>query len=235
MKSRILTIDDIDDCKTVISEAAAVLLDGGLVVYPTDTSYGLACDPRQEDALEKLIKVKRRDRKIGVPLLFSDLTQCEHYHEFGSLERIIARLFWPGALTLVVIPKDTVPSHITAGRGSVAIRVPDHIVPRGITRELGAPIVGTSANRSGGDTPFDLSIAREQLRDEVDLYLDGGPSRSSSNSTIVGVEGVEDGSTPLNIKVYREGLLTIDKISESLRVDSDAVRFWTNRIIYPDM
>ena len=96
------------------------------------------------------------------------------------------------------------------------------------------PIVGTSANLSGRESPFEVSVAIEQLGDEVDLYIDGGPSSANANSTIVGVEGTGT-DEPLNIKVYREGSLSVENITDSLRIDSDALRFWTNRIIYPDM
>jgi L-threonylcarbamoyladenylate synthase len=230
-----MTIDDMNDCDSVLDRAAEVIMSGGIVAYPTDTSYGLGCDPRNRDALERLLGVKRRDRRVGVPLLFADSLQCESYHEFGDLEKIIAKIFWPGALTLIVEPRPEVPSHITAGRGSVAIRVPDHIVPRGIAKRIDGPIVGTSANRSGGPSPFNLSVALDQLGDEVDLYIDGGESSVRNNSTVIGVqESVEDIDT-LNIKIYREGTLTIDDISRMLKVDSDAIRFWTTRIVDAEM
>ena len=234
MTSRILTVKDEESCDPVIKEAVRVIQDGGLVVYPTDTSYGIACDPMQEQALERLIAAKKRDKGVGVPLLFSDIRQCERYHDFGSLERVLARLFWPGALTLIVTVKDTIPAYITGNKSSAAIRVPNHFIPRRIAKELGLPIVGTSANLSGRESPFTVSTAREQLGDDVDLYIDGGPSSVRANSTILGVE--ETGTEgPLNIKVYREGSLSVERITDSLRVDSDALRFWTNRVIYPKM
>lgn len=235
MTAEIMTIDDIENCENVINRAAEVISSGGIVTYPTDTSYGLACDPRNRDALERLIAVKRRDRRLGFPLLFADIQQCESYHEFGNLEKVIARIFWPGALTLIVEARPEVPSHITAGRSSIAIRVPDHVIPRGIARKIDGPIVGTSANRSGGPSPFDLTVALDQLGNEVDLYIDGGSSSAHNNSTVVGVqETVENGDT-LNIKIYREGALSIEDISQSLKVDSDALRFWTTRIVDADM
>jgi L-threonylcarbamoyladenylate synthase len=156
------------------------------------------------------------------------------YHHFGSLEKVIARLFWPGYLTLIVKARPEVPDHITVDRSTIAIRVPNHVVPRGIAQKIGGPLVGTSANRSGGPSPFDVSVAMDQLGEEVDLYIDGGPSPSSANSTIIGVEGAEEGE-PLNIKVYREGQLSIDQLSESLKVDTDALSAWSTRFVYTDM
>ncbi|MBD3407869.1 MAG: threonylcarbamoyl-AMP synthase [Candidatus Lokiarchaeota archaeon] len=221
----VATEENYDDA---IEKGVEVLQNGGIVVYPTDTSYGIACDPRNEDAISRLLAIKQRDAGMGVPLLFSDLDQCEKYADMGSLEKVLARLFWPGMLTMVVTPIDSLPSHITGNRTSLAIRIPNHPVPRGLAKGLGAPIVGTSANRTGGPSPFIVDTAREQLGDEVDLYIDCGPSESEKNSTII---GVEDGS----IKVYREGQLSISEMSESLKVDSDALKLWTTRIVYADM
>ncbi len=229
-----MRIEDLAKCDAIIERAAEIFKSGGVIVYPTDTSYGLGCDPRIPEALERLVAVKRRDRRLGVPLLFNNINQCELYHEFGSLEKALARLFWPGILTLVVEPRPEVPEHITAGRTSIAIRVPDHIIPRSIAQRIGGPIVGTSANRTGGPSPFDVAVAIDQLGEEVDLYIDGGPSPSTDNSTIIGVEGIEK-EGPLNIKVYREGQLAISKISESLKIDSDALSAWSNRFVYTDM
>jgi tRNA threonylcarbamoyl adenosine modification protein (Sua5/YciO/YrdC/YwlC family) len=157
------------------------------------------------------------------------------YQDFQSLERVIAKVFWPGALTLIVEPRSDIPAHITAGRSSIIIRVPDHIVPRGIARKIGGPIIGTSANRSGGPSPFNLSVALEQLGDEVDLYIDGGPSPVQDNSTIIRVEDAETEGATLNIKVYREGALPVTEIEANLKVDSDAMRLWSTRIIDADM
>ena len=235
LSAEIMRIEDVERCDNVIERAAEVIAAGGIVAYPTDTSYGLGCDPRNRDALERLTAVKRRDRRLGFPLLFADEIQCELYHDFQELERVIANVFWPGALTMIVKPRPDVPAHITAGRSSIAIRVPDHIVPRGIARKIGGPIVGTSANRSGGPSPFNLSVALEQLGDEVDLYIDGGPALVQDNSTIIGVEAAEVEGAPLNIKIFREGALPISQIEANLKVDSDAMRFWSAQIIDADM
>lgn len=229
-----MRIEDLENCDTVIERAAEIVKSGGVIVYPTDTSYGIGCDPRLPEALERLKDVKRRDRRIGVPLLFKDLSQCETYHHFGGLERVLTRLFWPGILTLVVEAKPEVPDHITVGRSTIVIRVPNHVVPRSIAQKIGGPIVGTSANRAGGPSPFDVTVAIDQLGDEVDLYIDGGPSSSTADSTIIGVEGTGT-DEPLNIKVYREGQLSINELSESLKVDSDAILTWTSRFVYTDM
>ncbi|MFW9918163.1 MAG: L-threonylcarbamoyladenylate synthase [Candidatus Thorarchaeota archaeon] len=233
MTARIVRPTNEDEVKNAVSEAVEVLLAGGLVVYPTDTSYGLTCDPRNRDAFERLFDVKQRSRSIGLPLLFADVKQCEMYHDFRGLEFAITRLFWPGVLTLIVSVKEGTPEYLTGNRGSLAIRVPNHDIPRGIARQLDTPIAGTSANISGGPSPFDVSIAFEQLGDSVELYIDGGASDLNNNSTIVGVDEESDGFS--SVKVYREGALSIEKLTESLQFDSDALRFWTNRIVYADM
>ncbi|MGV9169307.1 MAG: L-threonylcarbamoyladenylate synthase [Promethearchaeia archaeon] len=228
MTARTLDLSDTEDIDSVVKEAASLLESGGLVVYPTDTSYGLACNPNNQSALERLIEVKRRDPDLGVPLLFSEYEQVKSYHDFGNLEHIIAKFFWPGALTLVVTAKKEIPEYVSGKRSTITVRVPNHPVPQGIAKEIGGPIVGTSANRSGGETPFEVSVAQEQLGDEVNLYIDGGKSEAEKSSTIVGVSGSD-------IKVYREGELSVERLSNSLKVNTDALRYWTARIIYPEM
>ena len=235
LKPRVLEALDPNGNAGVIEEATEVISKGGLVVYPTDTSYGLACDPKQSSSFERLLAVKRRGRKLGVPLLFSDLAQFEEYHEFRHLERAIARIFWPGALTLLVAAGQRIPRYITGRRESVAVRIPDHPIPCGIAAKLQGPIVGTSANRSGGPSPFEVSVAVEQLRDDVDLYIDGGPSRTHRDSTIVGVEGSKGEKGPHDIKIYREGQLTVDRLAEMLRADPDALGLWTTHFVYADI
>ena len=131
-----MRIEDLANCDTIIERAAEIVKSGGVIVYPTDTSYGLGCDPRIPEALERVMAIKRRDRRVGVPLLFSDLDQCQIYHEFVSLEKVIARIFWPGILTLVVEARPDVPDHITAGRSTIAIRVPNHVIPRGVAQKI---------------------------------------------------------------------------------------------------
>ncbi|TFH07383.1 MAG: threonylcarbamoyl-AMP synthase [Candidatus Thorarchaeota archaeon] len=234
MTAEIMRIEDLDNCDTIIERASEIVKSGGIIVYPTDTSYGIGCDPRIPDALDRLKDVKRRDRRIGVPLLFNNLNQCEEYHEFGDLEKVITRLFWPGMLSLVVEAKPEVPDHITVGRSTIIVRVPNHVIPRSIAQKIGGPIVGTSANRTGGPSPYDVAVALDQLGDEVDLYIDGGPSLSIADSTIIGVEGTGT-DEPLNIKVYREGQLSINELSESLKVDTEALGAWTTRFVYRDM
>jgi L-threonylcarbamoyladenylate synthase len=230
MRTKKPTIESAKNLRKAVKRAVSVIRSGGLVVYPTDTSYGLGCDPTQEEAMDKLIAAKKRDPGMGVPLLFADFAQCETYHDFGDLEKVLVKLFWPGALTLVVTAKHPVPAKVSGKRDSIAIRVPNHQVPRTIAKEVGGPIVGTSANISGGPSPFEVGMAVDQLGDSVDLYVDGGPSKSTANSTIIGVEP----GAPSNIKVYREGELTVERLSEILKVDAKALGLWTKRIVYAD-
>ena len=113
--------------------------------------------------------------------------------------------------------------------------MPNHVIPQGIARRIDGPIVGTSANRTGGPSPFDLTVALDQLSNEVDLYIDGGVSSTHNNSTVIEVQETVENGDALNIKIYREGALSSEDISQKLKVDSDAMRFWTSRIIDADM
>ncbi|MEM2142794.1 MAG: L-threonylcarbamoyladenylate synthase [Candidatus Thorarchaeota archaeon] len=215
-----------EDVEDAAKRAVEVLRSGGLVVYPTDTSYGISCDPSNEDAILRLLEAKQRPASMGLPLLYSDLAMCDQYLDLNEFERVIAKMFWPGPLTLVVTARTRLPYSVTGKHDKVAARIPDHSVPRAISRMLGGPIVGTSANRTGGPSPFDIETARAQLGNLVELYLDSGPSSAKKNSTIVEVEPGD----PASIRVHREGEVSIEQLRERLRLDKDALRYWSTRI-----
>ncbi len=167
-----------------LERAATVLREGGLVAYPTDTLYGLAALPTDDQAIERLFAAKGRPRDRAVPLLIAsprDLALVAA--EVPEVAQRLMREFWPGALTIVLRTAEGF--HSTAVNETVAVRVPDHPVPRELVRILGAPITGTSANATGGADPLTAVDVRSQLGDAVDLIIDGGACPGARPSTIV--------------------------------------------------
>ena len=158
------------------------LRDGGLLICPTDTLYGLAADPASEKAVARLVSVKGREGGKPIPLLLDGRERV------FSLAREVpadaARLmerFWPGALTIVLPASPGLPETVTGGTGTVGLRVPDHPVPRALAAAVGGAITGTSANRSG--TPGAWRTPEEILREfesEVDWVLWDGPAPALS-------------------------------------------------------
>lgn len=193
-----------------LAVAADVLSRGGLVIFPTDTLYGLAADPRNTRAIDRVFHVKGRRSGQALPLVAASLDQVERsVGHLSKLTRRLALLFWPGPLTMVVeAGQDVVPTILGKG-GTVAIRVPDHAVARGLSARFGFPIVSTSANRSGHPAPSTADEAIASLDDEVDLVLDGGPAPGGEPSTIVDARGE-------SVRLLRAGAVPFSRVLEAL-------------------
>lgn len=181
-----LRLSPTDPDEAPLVRAASVLAAGGLVVYPTDTLYGLAADPRLDRAVERVFSAKGRVASRALPLIVASLQQAEdEVARLSEVARRLARHFWPGPLTLVAEARPGLAAALTGEEGSVALRVPDQAVARGLAHALGFAIVSTSANRSGDPAPQTAEEAVEALGERVDLVLDSGPTPGGAPSTIV--------------------------------------------------
>jgi L-threonylcarbamoyladenylate synthase len=171
-----------------LQHARLALVAGGIVGIPTETVYGLAVLPRPV-ALEALIVAKRRPQEKGIALLIDDLAQVADLVVISDAVRRIADALWPGPLTLVlpIAPSVMLPAGLTGGRDTLALRMPDHPVPRALARDLG-PIGASSANRSGEP---DATTAAELIRtvgESLSLVLDDGPVRGGKPSSVVAID-----------------------------------------------
>jgi len=176
------------EAKPTLAEAVAVLKGGGLVVYPSDTVYGLAAAASDERAVGRVFAVKGRDVEKALSLLLADAADLEHLcAEVPLLARVLADRYWPGPLTLVLRRSPDFRSAALGGGDTVAVRVPDHPFLRKLIRALGEPITGTSANRSGRPACRSAQEVERELGDAVELIIDGGPSRAGPESTVVDV------------------------------------------------
>lgn len=172
--------------RSALERAAVVLRSGGLVIYPTDTLYGLAADPRSATAVARVFAVKGRPAGQALPLVAASFEQAGQ--DVAVLSEDAARLgrrFWPGPVTLVAEARPGLAAGVAADDGTIAVRVPDHEVARGLAAALGFAVTSTSANPSGGDAPQTAEQAAEGLEGQVELVLDSGPTRGGAPSTIV--------------------------------------------------
>lgn len=191
-----------------IEEGIAVLKEGGIVAYPTDTVYGLGACISIPGAVDRIYQVKKRPRSLSLPLLLADTDRITGVaREVPPIAWQLINSFWPGALTIVLPRSKSVPDSVTAGGDSVAIRVPAHPVPAALIRGLGTPITGTSANLSGRPNPLTPAEVYAQLGAEVDLIIGGGPTPSGKESTIVDVTQ----EPPL---ILREGAISREEIEK---------------------
>lgn len=202
-----------------VKEAVQILKKGGVIVFPTDTVYGLGADAFNSKAVERVYEIKKRPRHLPFPLLLSDVSQVTMIAEsVPDIGWFLASRFWPGGLTLVLPKAASLPTYLTKGP-SVAVRVPNHPICLAIIKRLGRPVIGTSANISGRPSSLTADKVKQQLGDKVDLIIDGGKCPGGGESTIVDVTG----DRPI---VLRQGIIAqyeIDKVyREYCEVRSDA-------------
>ncbi|MEM7128241.1 MAG: L-threonylcarbamoyladenylate synthase [Chloroflexota bacterium] len=159
-----------------------------VIAAPTDTVYGLMCHYDNPVAIDKLYVIKERPPERAIPVLIGDIHQIENLiaGELSPLALELIEHLWPGALTLVLPAADTLPSELTAGQPTIAIRMPNHPKLVQLLRETG-PLAATSANLSGHPDALSARQVKEQLDGRLSLVLDDGPSPGGQSSTIVAI------------------------------------------------
>jgi L-threonylcarbamoyladenylate synthase len=175
-----------------MEEAVSMLRGGGLVAFATDTVYGVGACAFLPQAVADLYAAKERPRSMAIPLLLAaedDLRLV--VSQVPAPARHLMRVFWPGGLTLILPRHGSLPDVVTAGQDSVAVRLPDHAVPRELARRIGVPLAVTSANLSGRSSPVAASDVQADLDGRIDLILDSGPCPGGVDSTIVDLTGTE--------------------------------------------
>ena len=203
-----------------IETAVHILKNHGVVALPTDTLYGLAAWAEDGEAVSRVFDLKGRSKSAALPLLIADAEDLPAYAaEIPEAVWPLAERFWPGPLTLVLRRSGMIPDAVTGGLDTVALRVPDHPVPREIVRRLGGPVTGTSANRSGGVETTTAEGVREEFGSLVDMVLDVGPQPTRGRaSTLL---DMSDGRP----RILREGGVTLRQIEETCGLRAAAVRF----------
>lgn len=175
-----------DDTTEAIERAAAALREGDLVVYPTETVYGLGADALDAAAVERVFAAKGRPRDRPVSMAVPDIETAGTHTRLTERERAFADRFLPGPVTVVVDRDDAVPDVLTAGRDRVGIRIPDHGLALALLDRV-APVTATSANRSGRPSVRQPAALDDGVREAVSVTLDGGET-PGGGSTVVDVE-----------------------------------------------
>lgn len=196
--------------ESAAQSAAAALRAGGVVLYPTDTVYGLGADAFSDEAVAEVYTIKGRDEKKPIHCVVSDMAMAEHYSDISPYARLLAEAFWPGALTLVLKKKSDVDSGIVKGIETIGIRIPNNEFCLALAREYGAPYTTTSANKAGVETAPTVDKILEQLGNpKIELVVDAGELPGSRPSTVVDVSGSEP-------RILREGAIPAEKITKIL-------------------
>jgi L-threonylcarbamoyladenylate synthase len=193
-----------------VARAAAALRQGALVVYPTETYYGLGALASLPEALSRLAEAKLRPAGKPLPLVAADPEMAfALWREVPEAARRLAGKFWPGALTLVVAAASGLPAEL-APEGAAGVRVPGLSLTRELSRLAQGAIVSTSANPSGGESPVSVAGLSPWLLERIDLVLDGGSTPGGPPSTVVEV-------LPTGVRLLRPGAVGWSEIEGAIR------------------
>lgn len=201
---------------TDIARCTSILSDGGVIIYPTDTVYGIGCNPYFDKSVERIFKIKGRDQKKALPILGSDIGDIERLVQMNIIAKTLAQHFWPGALTIVSpCIDDNISKQVIAGGDKLAVRIPDNKCTRDLISG-GKFLVGTSANLSGKEPFLSSSDILSSGISGYDALLDGGVLVKGRESTIVEV-------LDSDMRILRHGAIQSDKIyqviSTVLKID----------------
>jgi L-threonylcarbamoyladenylate synthase len=192
-----------------MDEIVATLKSGGLVVYPTDTLYGVGADPFNEGSVKKVYIAKNRPFDMPLSIAVSNEKMMESIAVLNDNARKLVRKFLPGPLTIMLTKKPNLPDILTSGSNQIGIRIPDHPFAIRLIERFG-PITSTSANLHSHPDPVEASVARKELKDHIGICVDCGKTRFAEASTLVDVsEGLAE--------VIRRGVISQEQIENALR------------------
>jgi len=204
---KIVKVDPEKPDGEIIRKAAEVLKIGGVVVYPTETLYGLGANVFDVNAVQRVFEIKGRDLKKPSSVAFRNLEQAKKFLEFTPAAENLARKFLPGPLTIILNSKIEFDTFL--GGNKVSVRIPDNQVAQAVLDEIKFPITATSANLSGGKDPIEVKDILEHIGDKVDLILDAGKCKYGKPSTVI------DATTD-EVTIVREGIISKEKLYTEL-------------------
>ena len=193
-----------------IYKCASVVNSGGIVVYPTDTIYGIGCDPYHDVSVQRIFKIKARNNKKPLPILAGSLEDVEKIVSLGKIGKLLASKYWPGALTIVSALKDSnISTQLTAGKRSIGVRIPNNKCILQLLKHC-KYLAGTSANVSGEKPPKSALEVMSSSLHHFDALLDGGSVDLGIESTVV---DIVDPAAP---KIIREGAIKSEELRKVL-------------------
>ena len=187
----------------MILDAVKIVSAGGVIAFRTDTFYGLGADPFNAAAVAKVRELKGREENKPILLLLSDASLADHFiADRSEAFEEVARKFWPGPLTIVGVAVSALPSEITAGTGTVGVRVPADDNVRDLVRACGGALTATSANPSGREPARSADEVRDYFPEGIDLVIDSGEVTATEPSTVLDI-------TTVPPRVVRRGAINL--------------------------
>ena len=192
---------------TKLTEPAKIIKNGGLVIFPTETVYGVGANGLNKNAIKKIYEAKQRPLNKPISLLVSNIDMIENVaKDITNIEYSIIEKFFPGPLTIILKKKETIPDILTAGSDTIGIRMPANDIALNLINYAGVPLATPSANLSGKPSGTNLKDIIKDFDGNVDCFIDDGPSKIGLASTIVKVvDGVPH--------ILRQGSISIDEIN----------------------
>ncbi|MBW1739502.1 MAG: threonylcarbamoyl-AMP synthase [Deltaproteobacteria bacterium] len=172
----------------LIQRVAQILQDGGTIAYPTDTYYGIGCDIMNKKSIEKIYRLKQRSQKKPFSFICSDLKNISQYAKVSNYAYKTMKRLLPGPYTFVLEGSKLVPKIMLTRRKTVGIRVPGHPICLALVKQLGHPIISTSATLPDGEVLSDPCMIHEALGAQVDIVIDGGPVPGQPSSVVSLIE-----------------------------------------------
>ncbi len=200
----------VENSATVAAQAALLIASGGVVLHPTDTVYGLACDATHAAAVDRVMRMKRRPQGVPFIVLVENIESAEPWFDALTAEHIeiMSRCRQAGAVTFVVRSSDLARKYIVGCGETIAVRIPDDPFCEALCRFAAVPVLSTSANVHGQPVPTSLDSADPTLCEQVDLVIDGG-ARGGTPSTIVELEGSA-------LRILRDGGVSRSALEQAL-------------------
>ena len=183
----VLVVDPANPDAKALARAAAVLREGGLVAFPTETFYGLGAAACDASAVHRVFSVKARDPGKPLLVLVDSVAMAERVAVVTPRARELMARHWPGALTLVLRARPEVPTELTSGTGTIGVRLSPHPVAHALVRALGSPLTAPSANLADAVPPTTAAAVLAVFDGAIELILDGGPTAGGPPSTVVDV------------------------------------------------
>lgn len=179
-----LSINPVNPQPRLIKQVVECLKQGGVIIYPTDTTYGIGCDIFNRKAIKQIFQIKKRDKHKPFSFICNDLAEISNYAQVSNFAFKVMKRHLPGAYTFVLDATKIVPDSLSTKQKTVGVRIPQNAICQAIVKELGHPIVTTSANTSGEDTPQDPRDIEDRMGHLVDFVIDGEISMDEASTVI---------------------------------------------------
>jgi L-threonylcarbamoyladenylate synthase len=206
----IINIDPVSPAQSIMDRAGEIITEGGVLIFPTQSLYGLGANALDRDAVERIFSIKQRPAHKPLLILINRLSQMPSLVQ--AIPPAASRIMnscWPGGVTLICHAAAHLPANLTAGTGKIGIRMPIHPVARELVRRVSFPVTGTSANLSGHPPSSNADDIDDAVRKAVDMVLDAGELKGGVGSTIVDV-------TTSPPSILREGIVASSRILKAI-------------------